>query len=432
MAQWRTDSYEFKQPHNVHLYEMMMLADIHGNPINGANPTGMAVDAFGRARVSQPYTLYDSFHRFQDNGKLNTANSATGATVSHNANQSIMNLTIDNVSGSYIYRETSRVFAYQPGKSLQIMQTFVMGAPKTGLRQRVGYFDVQNGIFLEQDGDTINFVRRSYGTGAIVETKVAKASWNMDKLDGTGPSKKTLDLTKAQIMFIDVEWLGVGSVRCGFVIDGVLIHCHSFHHANILDTTYITTACLPLRYEIENTSETSGSSTLKEICATVISEGGYELSGKSLVAGHPIATPYNVATPSTLYPLISIRLKSDRLNAIVDPKTFSVAVGAASNYRYSIITRGVTSGGTWANTGPTSAVEYNLTATSVTGGSVADQSYIIASNQTASAPQNAETPFKYQLERNSFSNTAYEFVIAIVSSGNNNNAWGGIQWEEIT
>ena len=432
MAQWRTDSYEFKQPHNVHLYEMMMLADIYGNPINGSNPTGMAVDAFGRARMSQPYTLFDSFNRFGADSKMLVANSASGAIVSHNANASTVECQVDTTSGSYAYRESSRVFAYQPGKSLQILTTFVMAPPKTGLRQRTGYFDVQNGIFLEQDGTTINFVRRSYSSGAVVETKVAQADWNKDPLNGNGPSRKTLDLTKAQILFIDIEWLGVGTVRCGFVIDGVFIHCHSFQHANIVSTTYMTTACLPVRSEIENTGATASSSTMKNICCTVISEGGYELSGKSYAIGHPITNAYSMTSANTLYPLIGIRLKSTRLNAIVDPKTFSVAVGAASNYRYAILTKATISGGSWVSAGANSAVEYNLTGTSVSGGDTVDYSYIIASNQTAAAPQNAETPFKYQLERNSFSNTSYEFVIAIISSGNNNTAWGSIQWEEIT
>lgn len=432
MAQWRTDSYEFKQPHNVHLYEMMMLADQFGNPINGANFTGQAVDAFGRARFSQPFTLFDSFHRFQDNGKITEAKSVSGASSTHNANAGCIELTLDTTQGSYVYRESARVFTYQPGKSLQVLETFVMSPAKTGLRQRYGYFDTQNGIFLEQENDTISFVRRAYTTGTAVDTKIARANWNMDRLDGTGPSKKTLDLTKAQILFIDIEWLGVGTVRCGFVIDGVFIDCHHFHHANIVTNPYMTTACLPVRCEIENIAATASSSTLKVICATVISEGGYEPRGRSLSAAHPIASPYGVTTPGTLYPLISMRLKSNRLNAIVDPRTFSVAVGTASNYRYQLISGGITSGGTWVSAGTDSAVEYNLTATSIDNGRVLDTSYIIASNQTASAPQNADTPFKFQLERNSFTGVAYEFIIAIVSSGNNNTAWGAIQWEEIT
>jgi hypothetical protein len=123
-----------------------------------------------------------------------------------------------------------------------ILNTFVFNEAKTGLRQRVGYFGANNGIFLEQDGTTVNLVKRSYISGSVVDTKVAQASWNGDKLNGTGDSGLTLDLTKSQIFWIDVEWLGVGSVRCGFIINGEYYVAHTFHHANVLDSVYMTTA----------------------------------------------------------------------------------------------------------------------------------------------------------------------------------------------
>lgn len=430
MAQWRTDSYEFKQPHNVHLYELNMTADEKGNPINGSNPTGMAVDAFGRARSSQPFTLFDSFHRYQDNGKI--SQEAVGGTSTHNLNAGLIECTIDGVSGSHIYRESSRVFAYQPGKSLQILQTYIWSPHKAGLRQRYGYFDTANGIYLEQTDNGLCWVERSTSTGSLQETRVYQNNWNYDKMDGVGVSRLTLDMTKAQIQFIDVEWLGLGSVRCGFVIDGKFILTHVFHHANIITSTYMATACLPVRAEIENISTTGSSSTLKIVCATVISEGGYELRGRSFSVGHPINAPRVLSTPGTLYPVFSIRLKSNRLGAIVDPKTFGIAVGAAANFQYFLIGGTVSAGGTWVSAGTESAVEYNLAPTSYTGGRVLDSGYIIASNQTAATPQQERTPFSYQLERNSFTSTSYEFIIAMVSDGNNQNVWSTIQWQEIT
>jgi len=72
MAQWRIDSHEWKQPHNVTLFEAFMLADPYGNLVGPANPSGVAVDAFGRARMSVPMTLFDSSHRYKDNGLWNT------------------------------------------------------------------------------------------------------------------------------------------------------------------------------------------------------------------------------------------------------------------------------------------------------------------------------------------------------------------------
>ena len=430
MAQWRTDSYEFKQPHNVTLFEMNMIADEKGNPVNGSNPTGMAVDAFGRMRFAQPFTLFDSFHRYQDNGKI--TQEAVGGTSTHNPNAGLIECTIDGNSGSHIYRESSRVFAYQPGKSLQILQTYIMSPHKTGLRQRYGYFDTTNGIFLERTNDGLCWVERSTSSGTLTETRVYQSDWNYDKLDGTGVSRLTLDMTKAQIQFMDIEWLGLGSVRCGFVIDGKFILAHTFHHANIITSTYMATACLPVRAEIENVSATGSSSTLKIVCTSVISEGGYEIRGKSFSQGHPIGTPRVLSSPGTTYPVFSIRLKSNRLGAIVDPKTFGIAVGAAAGFQYFLIGGAVSTGGTWVSAGTESAVEYNLAPTSYTGGRILDSGYIIASNQTAATPQQEPNPFSYQLERNTFTSTPYEFLIAMVSDGNNQNVWSTIQWQEIT
>ena len=393
----------------------------------------MQSDAFGRLRVSQPFTLFDSQHRYQDNDKVDTYTSGT-ATATHDANSSTIELEIGTASGDKVYRESSRVFAYQPGKSLQIFKTFCMSPAKTNLRQRVGYFNEDNGVFLERDGSTVSLVLRSSSAGGSpVERRVNQANWNINTLS-------ELDLDRVQILFIDIEWLGVGSVRCGFVIDGIFKHCHTFHNANTeissgvpLTTTYMTTAILPVRTEFENTGETESSSTYKIICTTVISEGGYTLHGRPLSVGHQINAGYALTTANTLYPIFSMRLKSSRLDGLVLPKNFSVAVTGNVNYRYVILLGGTTSGGTWTDAGASnSSVEYKLNATSVSGGTTYEVGYIINTNQSSNAPLVAATPFQYQLERNIFTSTATEFTIAIMSSGTNNTAWASVNWEEMT
>lgn len=432
MAQFNKNTHQYLGDSKT-LFEVVMLADQYGNNIGPANPSGMAVDAFGRARMSQPFTLFDSFHRYQDNGKISSSNSATGATMTHDTNSSSITCTIDTTSGSFIKRESSRVFAYQPGKSLQILETFVMAAPKANLRQRYGFFSTQNGIFLEQDGTTINFVKRSYSSGSIVETRVAQANWNVDPLTGSGPSLKTLDLTKAQILFIDVEWLGVGSVRCGFVIDGQFIHCHTFQHANFVTNTYMTTACLPIRAEIENTGTTASSSTLRIICATVISEGGYELTGRMRSVNHPITTPYTLTTAGTYYPVVAIRLKSDRLDGIVLPKDISVlGTSNAARYSYQLISNPTITGGTWVSAGTDSCVEYNISGTALSGGNILQHGYTTVSNQSAPVISLGDGDFRFQLERNSFSNTAYVFALAIAGGTNADTVLASMDWQEVT
>ncbi len=389
-----------------------------------------ASDAFGRLRVSNPLTLYDNFYRYNDNDKINTYISGT-ASATPDANAAEVLCTVGTDSGDLVYRESSRVFAYQPGKSLQIMTTFVMAPGKTNLRQRVGYFDTQNGVFLEQDGTTLRFRIRSYVTGAITYESVDQANWNIDPLNGTGVSTRTLDITKAQILFFDIEWLGVGSVRCGFVIDGQYVLAHIFHHANRIADTYMTTACLPIRMEIENTGATASPSTYKQICTTVISEGGYVLNGVPTSVGHPLNAPYNLSSPNTLYPIFSMRLKSDRMGAIVLPKGYSIGLSGNNNFTLELRIGGVTTGGTWISAGTNSSVEYNLTATSITNGRIGEWRQIIGSNQFAGLADLQE-PFTFQLERNTFTGVRNELTICLITSGNNVNTYGAVNWEEIT
>lgn len=397
-------------------------------------PAGVASDAFGRLRSSTPLTLFDSSHRYKDNG-LWTTTSGVGGTTAFNANAGLVDLNVTTTSGSEIIRETTKVFAYQPGKSLLVMSTFVMNAFKTGLRQRVGYYGADNGIYIEKDGTSAaTFVERSLVTGSVTETRVAQSNWNIDKLDGTGVSGITLDLTKAQILFMDIEWLGLGTVRVGFVIDGKLIHCHSFHHANLITSTYITTASLPLRYEIRNTAATASSSTLKQICSSVISEGGYELRGLQQAIGTTITAPYSLTTAGTFYPVISLRLKTTALDAIVILTAISIMSAAGTaNYVWRVVASATTTAGTWVSAGADSAVEYNLTGTATTGGRVLAQGYFAGSNQSSTTIDILkEALFKFQLERNGLTGTPYELSLVLSASANTSTVHAALDWEEIS
>lgn len=435
MAQFRKDTHKYLGDGKT-IFETVMLADQYGNLVGAANPSGMAVDAFGRARVSTPVTLFESQHRYQDNGRINQANSATGAMVSHNSNAGLLEATIDTASGSFIYRESSRVFPYQPGKSILILQTYVFSPAKTNLRQRYGYFNTENGVYLEQDGNTISWVERSKSSGTVQETRVTQANWNMDKLDGTGPSQLTLDLTKAQIQFIDIEWLGLGTVRCGFVINGQFIHCHSFHHANIITSTYMTTACLPVRAEIENTGVTSTSSTLKIVCASVMSEGGYEPRGLPRAVSMPTTSPKDIPTAGTFTPIMSIRLKDARADAIVFLRSvIFFGVTNNSSYRWKL-TKGCTlTGASWQDAGTDSPVEYDIAATALSGGTDFRVEYLNVSSGAGSALAQIDPSdiYRYQLERNSFaaSDKGIIFTLSATGSANGNDGVGAISWEEV-
>jgi hypothetical protein len=395
------------------------------------------IDAFGRLRVSNPFTLFDSSHRFDDNGLWSTA-TATGGTFTFNANQGLVDLSVNATLGSSVVRETTKVFSYQPGKSLLVLSTFVMGPTKPGLSQKVGYYGASNGYYLELNNSTVSFVERSSVSGVLSNTLVNQSSWNVDKLDGTGASGITLDLTKAQILFMDLEWLGVGTVRIGFVINGNFYVCHKFQHANIIASTYITTASLPLRYEITNISATSGASTLKQICSTVLSEGGYELNGLQQAVGIPVTTPRSLAAAGTFYPIVSIRLRTsptNRLDAIVICTAISVIATSSGHYNWQVRASGTTTTGSWVDAPNNSSVQYNITGTSFTGGRILASGFFSATNQGSTQVDILkEALFKTQLERNGLAGTAFELTIVVASDagGGGGNVLASMDWEEIS
>lgn len=387
-------------------------------------------DMFGRLKVSDPFTVFDSQHRYKSSGDYSDTTTGT-ASVTHNANQSTELLNVGTASGDKVTRETKRVFPYQPGKSLQVMQTFVFAPTKANLRQRAGYFSRQNGVYLELVGSELFIVKRTYITGQVTEVRVPQSQWNVDRLDGTDTSDLVLDISKAQIFWSEYEWLGAGSIKIGFVIDGFFITAHQFNHANLLDSVYLTTATLPIRYEIENLGVTSSASSMKQICATVISNGGYSRHTEDWTAARTDTA--NIS--GDFFPLASIRLASGRTDAVIIPSGVSVLPIAQGNYQWALIRNATITGGTWtAHTASTGNVEYNVTATSMTGGTIVTEGLINSSNQGAAAINLGDNLLRWELQlgrTNSDTPVSDILTVALRSLGGTQSGIGSISWSDL-
>ena len=331
-------------------------------PVNvNASFNATNYDAFGRLRVSNPVTVFDSQNRYIDGEQFSSNNSGSGS-VTYNPNSSNFTLSVSG-NGDEVIRQAKRVNLYQPGKSLLIMNTFVFNTPTANLRQRVGYFTTQNGIFLEADGTDVYIVKRSYTTGSAVDTRIAQSNWNGDTFDGNGASGITLDVSKTQILWTDIEWLGVGSVRVGFVIDGAFHVVHTFHHANSLTDVYMTTASLNCRYEI---TSTGASGNMRQICSTVISEGGYTPTPKQSNIGNSTIEK-RLSNADTLYPLATIRLDPNTPDAVVVPAQIDF-ITTAVVYGEVQLVEGATLTGASFNNSVSSVVETDTSASAMTGG----------------------------------------------------------------
>jgi hypothetical protein len=358
---------------------------------------GTNVDAFGRLRVSEPYTLFDSQSRYAADNQFSTSTSGTG-TSTFNTNQSSVSMAVTGGGVGSVVRQSFRNMLYQPGKGLLVLATFQMdNSTSANLNQKVGYFNTQNGVFFQRTSGVNSFVMRSYTSGSADDSRAAtQANWNGDKLDGTGASGLTLDLTHPQILWMDFEWLGVGSVRCGFIINGQYIVCHTFNTANVYGTTvYMTTAILPVRYEITTTTA-AVAATLTQICSSVVSEGGFEATSIEHVARRTTVLG-TINTAANFLPVVSIRLASTALGAVVLPNRIQFQPTTLQNYEVALIKNPVLTGATWAATVPSdSNVEFDVAATAIaTAGTIVQTAYIASSGGGGQADTISPTGFNW-------------------------------------
>jgi hypothetical protein len=263
-----------------------------------------------------------------------------------------------------------------------------------------------------------------------------KPDWNIDKLDGTGASLLTLNLDNPQILFIDVEWLGVGSVRMGFVINGELIHCHSFHHANSNTSPKVHICkrhvCLFV-WKLKTREQQLQIAHINN-CSTVISEGGYTLTGVPRSISSNVVSGVQLNPPGTYYPVISIRLNPDTPDSVVIPKQIDLLPINAAEYQYKVIKGATITGAVWANVATESTVQYNTNTTAtMSGGEELNTGYITSTVQGGGSLSLSDTEiFKYQLERNTFANTTTTFTLAVTCRTSTSNVAGAMMFEEIT
>jgi len=406
MAQWNKTIQDYLNQERS-LFEVFLQADRFGNVIDPLGQ-GFSGDLFGRLKVSNPFTLFDSTHRYSQDGDFDDVVLGAGSTVGIITHQSTATLGIGTTAGCSIVRESKRVFSYQPGKALQVLQTFVMAPPKANLTQKVGYASSTNGVILEQQTNsagitTVYWVMITERSGISTEIRVPQSEWNFDTYDGVGvgttsrnPSTHTLDLTKAQIMFTEYEWLGVGAVRCGFVNAGGDFHItHIFNHANTIDSTYMTTASLPVRYEILNTGITTSASTMKQICVSIQSNGGYE---KRVASNTMRMVSFKSMNSTSFEPLVSIRLAPGREDAIVLPHDVHAIPDSAQSvfFEIALIKNASLTGVAWTSTSSPN-VQGDITATGLTGGTIVQTDYISSANK-ASTPLNSIESYNWDLQ----------------------------------
>jgi len=377
----------------------------------------------GRLKVSNPEVIF--FNTFQYGVETDVWDSSTanGGTAVFDATTSSIDMAVTSTLNSECIRQTHNVQRYIPGRSSELTFAVKLTTPVSGIRRRFGLFDGTDGIYFEDNGGDYACVIIS--GGSVI--RVARASWNGDKLDGAGASGITADATAQQIICLDYEWYGAGQVVFSFVIGGEKRVIHTFNTGNILALPWCKTPFLPIRLELKNTTGATGTHHMYQGSNSLVVEGNSIRLG---TLQNMITPPAGVVltTANTFYPVLSVRLKSTTLKGVVLPISFQAATLDNTSVYYKII-RNTTLNGTWVDMPDTNAfTQYNYTSTgAISGGIVLESGFIVSgSTSIITMPSLAN----YQLGRSVLGTVSDTVTIAIAAVNANKDGVASLTWIE--
>ena len=399
-----------------------------GEPVIRSGLSGIGTTSKNRLQVSQQEIVLFSSALYSTDPEVWDRAVYNNATVTYDQVQGGTVLTATSDINSEAIVQSNRVMPYVPGRGVEVAFAVQYSDSRLGVLRRVGVFDELNGMYFEQDETGEYYVViRSNVTGAVVNTRVAREDWNGVKFDGTEPNGITADPDAIQMFVIEYDWYGAGQVRFNYIINGYKYTVHTFNHANQITTTYMRTPNLPVRFEIKNITGAIGPFELRKWGVSVIQEGD---GGKNLGRPADITNAIggtNLGTGGTYRPVVAIRLKSTRLAGVVLPNAYQAVTTSNALLHHRITSDAIITGGTWVSFGDESFIEYNITATAVSGGTVLTAGFTPPGDN---GKNELDPRGLWQMTRNAMGTASQVLCLEATSAGNNVIALGNISWIE--
>ena len=415
---------------NSNLYPVIKVETIKGKPL-AVVLSNVTSTSKNRLQVTNPEIIF--FNSFQYGTETDVWDTSTtsGGTATHLASVSAIVMAVTSTAGSQVIRQTQNVMRYIPGRNANLAFAVRYETPVVGIRRRVGLFNGTDGFYFEDNGGDYACVITSSTSGSTVITRVARADWNGDKLDGTGPSGIVADPTAQQLISMSYEWYGAGQIIFQYVIDGQTIVVHKFNTGNILESPWCKTPFLPIRLELTNVTGAAGTHHLYQGSNSVSNEGSTQYYG----VGESYLTSLSgitMASANTFYPILSIRLKATALQGIALPTFFQAATVDNTDIFYKFVKNATLTQGTWTDMPGGNAFTQYLESpatgtTALTDGSVLDTGMII-NNVGNKIELNKDTV--YQIGRSSLGTVSDTLTLAIAASGANKSAIASMTWVE--
>ena len=422
MAQWNKNTQDFLNQERS-LFEVMNIADHWGNQSDWRPQ----FTNNNRLKVAPYQTVF--FNTFQYGKETDVWDeSVTGtASATHSALSSNVVMQVGSTAGDKIVRQTKQVMRYIPGRGATLAFAIRLDTPVAGVRRRFGLFDDNNGAYFEDNGGVYSYVIRSNVTGVVTETRVTRDNWNGEKFDGNGWTGVTADPTKQQMISINYEWYGAGIVQFNWLMKNETIASHTFENSNTNDRVWCSTPFLPIRVEIENVTGAAGTHYIYQGSNSLLQEGEPEKLGTLLSIANSI-TGTTMSSANTFYPIISIRLKSDELSAVMLLRSLQAATNDNTNIYWRLFENATLTGGTWVDhPDENSFMQYNTTATALSGGTALLNGFVVGGG---AALINIDDKAAVQLGRSGIGTISDTYTLACASPNTNKKALAVLNWIE--
>jgi len=422
MAQWNKQTQDFLNQERS-LFEVYNIADHWGNQTDWRPQ----FSDNNRLKVAPFQTVF--FNTFQYGKETDVWDERiTGvATATHNASSSNVVMEVGSTAGSKVVRQTKQVMRYIPGRPATLAFAIRLEAPQVGIRRRFGLFNETDGVYFEDDGGTYSYVLRSSTSGITTETRVTRDNWNGEKFDGNGYTGVTADATKQQMISINYEWYGAGGVTFNWLMKNETIASHKFENSNVNDLVWCRSPFLPIRVEIENVTGVAGTHYLYQGSNSLIQEGEPEKLGTLLSVSNDI-TGTTMPLANTFYPIISLRLKTDQLQAVMLLRSLQAVTNDNTNVYWRLYENSTLTGASWTDhPDPNSFMQYDTTATALTGGTSLLSGFTIAGGASL---VNVDDKAALQLGRTGIGTISDTYTLACAAPNVNKAALAVLNWIE--
>jgi hypothetical protein len=422
MAQWNKTTQDFLNQERS-LFEVFNIADHWGNQTDWrpqfSNNNRLKISPFQT-------TFFNTFQYGKETDVWDEKVVGIG-TATWNQYSSNIIMQVGVTTGSKVIRQTKNVMRYIPGRPATLAFAIRLDTPQVGIRRRFGLFDDSNGAYFEDNGGTYSYVIRTTTSGITTERRVSRNDWNGEKFDGNGWTGVTADPTKQQMISISYEWYGAGTVDFNWLMKGETIKSHTFDNSNNLDRVWCSTPFLPIRLEIENVTGVAGTHYLYQGSNSLIQDGNVDKLGTLLSISNPI-TGTTMTNANTFYPIISLRLKSSALQAVMLLRSLQAATNDNTNVYWRLYQNSTLTGANWTDHPDTNSfIQYDTTATAMTGGTAILSGFTIASGSSLTE---IDKSADLQLGRSGIGTISDTFTLACASPNTNKAALAVLNWIE--